>query len=124
MSIKKVKVNDLAKEVGLSGKELLEKLHAWGFADIKSPQSGLEFDVELRVRGLMEARGVMQTPGSAKSGAAAESSTGVEAALEGGLIKKKKKKLSLDGTEDTTAEAAAPAATPAAPAPAPGARAP
>ena len=119
MSIKKVKVNDLAKEVGLSGKELLEKLHAWGFADIKSPQSGLEFDVELRVRGLMEARGVMQTPGSAKSGAAAESSTGVEAALEGGLIKKKKKKLSLDGTEDTTAEAAAPAAMPTAPAPAP-----
>ena len=102
MSIKKVRVNDLAKEAGITGKELLEKLHSWGFADIKSPQSALEFDMELRVRGLMEARGVMKVGGSAAPEAAAGEI--------GGLIKKKKKKLALDGGAEEAAPEAAPAA--------------
>jgi translation initiation factor IF-2 len=110
LSTKKARVNDLAKEAGITGKELLEKLHSWGFNDIKSAQSALEFDMELRVRGLMEARGVMKVGGVAKAdgGAASEAASGAEL---GGLIKKKKKKLSLDGgTDEAPVEAEAPAA--------------
>jgi len=119
LSTKKARVNDLAKEAGITGKELLEKLHGWGFNDIKSAQSALEFDMELRVRGLMEARGVMKV-----GGAAAPEASSAAAEL-GGLIKKKKKKLALDGGADeasheTELEApAAPAASAVAPLPLP-----
>ncbi|MEY2807245.1 MAG: translation initiation factor [Planctomycetota bacterium] len=110
MSTKKARVNDLAKEAGITGKELLEKLHSWGFNDIKSAQSALEFDMELRVRGLMEARGVMKVGGAAPEAASAVGELG-------GLIKKKKKKLSLDGgADDGPSEGDAPAATQPAPA--------
>ncbi|MEY2745464.1 MAG: translation initiation factor [Planctomycetota bacterium] len=120
LSTKKARVNDLAKEAGITGKELLEKLHSWGFNDIKSAQSALEFDMELRVRGLMEARGVMKVGG----GAAPEASSA--AGELGGLIKKKKKKLSLDGgADEAVAETEAPAAAqPAAIAEAPAVEAP
>ncbi len=114
MSTKKARVNDLAKEAGITGKELLEKLHGWGFNDIKSAQSALEFDMELRVRGLMEARGVMKV-----GGAAAPEASNAAAEL-GGLIKKKKKKLALDGGADEASHETEPEA-PAAPA-APAAR--
>jgi translation initiation factor IF-2 len=110
LSTKKARVNDLAKEAGITGKELLEKLHSWGFNDIKSAQSALEFDMELRVRGLMEARGVMKVGGAAPEAASAVGELG-------GLIKKKKKKLSLDGgADDGPSEGDAPAATQPAPA--------
>jgi translation initiation factor IF-2 len=115
LSTKKARVNDLAKEAGITGKELLEKLHGWGFNDIKSAQSALEFDMELRVRGLMEARGVMKV-----GGAAAPEASNAAAEL-GGLIKKKKKKLALDGGADEASHETEPEApaTPAAPVVAP-----
>ncbi len=47
----KKRVNELAKELDLSNHELIEKLHAWGYAGIKSHSSSLEED---EVRAVMD----------------------------------------------------------------------
>jgi translation initiation factor IF-2 len=86
----KKRVNDLAKEVGMSGADLVKKLRDWGF-NIKSAMSSLEEFEELQIRGMMEARGLLKEVKVASQDPS-------EAA--GGLVLRRKKKKKADGEGD------------------------
>ncbi|TDJ66330.1 MAG: translation initiation factor IF-2 [Planctomycetota bacterium] len=88
----KVRIHDLAKQYGMSGKDFAHKLRDLGFSQAKSHMSALdEFEV-LQAQGILEAHGVI--------GERAAVPTPQE--VTGGLIlrkKKKKKKVEPPATE-------------------------
>ena len=106
MSTKK-RIHELAKEYGMTGQELVTKLKALGVSDVKSASSTLDDFQLLMVEGTLEANGILKAATAAKADApAAEVSESV-----GGVIKKKKKKVTL---ADLGAEPAPEPAMPAA----------
>jgi translation initiation factor IF-2 len=106
--IQKKRIHDIAKEIGMSGPDLVKKLRDWGF-QVKSHMSALEDFEELQIRGRLEANGMLKTAVDPNE------STETAGAL---VVKKKKKKKLLDGLDDGPAESAPEApATEQAPAP-------
>lgn len=86
---KKVRVHELAKEYGLTGQEFATKLRELGVSEIKGPQSTLDEFQLLQVEGLLAAHNINRAQASAAG-----------ATHTGGLtIKKKKKKLGVEGDE-------------------------
>ncbi len=110
MSTKK-RIHELAKEYGMTGQELVTKLKALGVSDVKSASSTLDDFQLLMVEGTLEANGIQKASAAAKAEApAAEAAESV-----GGVIKKKKKKVTLaDLGNEPAPEPAAPAAAAAA----------
>ncbi len=90
MSTKK-RIHELAKEYGMTGQELVTKLKALGVSDVKSASSTLDDFQLLMVEGTLEANGIQKASAAPKAEApAAEAGESV-----GGVIKKKKKKVTL-----------------------------
>ncbi|MCK6447016.1 MAG: translation initiation factor IF-2 [Planctomycetes bacterium] len=86
---KKVRVHELAKEYGLTGQEFATKLRELGVSEIKGPQSTLDEFQLLQVEGLLAAHNINRAQASSAG-----------ATHTGGLtIKKKKKKLGVEGDE-------------------------
>ena len=78
----KKRIHELAKEYGLTGKDLAAKLRDRGFSQVKSHMTAID-DVELlQIQGVLEAHGIV--PVSAGEDESVES-------LGGGLILRKKK---------------------------------
>jgi translation initiation factor IF-2 len=79
----KKRIHELAKQYGLTGKDLAAKLRDRGFSQIKSHMTAID-DVELlQIQGVLEAHGIV--PVTSDDGETVES-------LGGGLILRKKKK--------------------------------
>ncbi len=108
----KKRIHELAKEYGMSGKELAGKLRDLGFTHVKSHMTALDEFEELSVQGVLEAHGY-------KRGGAPEDP--LDAELGAGLIRRKKKKKAGEAEAEAEApvEAAAPAEPVAAPEPRP-----
>ncbi len=108
----KKRIHELAKEYGMSGKELAGKLRDLGFTHVKSHMTALDEFEELSVQGVLEAHGY-------KRGGAPEDP--LDAELGAGLIRRKKKKKAAEAEAEaeTPVEAAAPAEPVAAPEPRP-----
>lgn len=98
----KKRIHELAKEYGMSGKDLASKLRDLGFNHIRSHMTALDEFEELQVQGVLEAHGLSRS--------AADDSS-IEAALGSGVIRRKKKKKGA-GSDDA---ADTPAATKVAP---------
>jgi len=93
--LSKKRIHELAKEYGMSGKELAAKLRDRGFSHIRSHMTALdEFEV-LQVQAVLEAHGIIRK---------SESEEGLEA-LGGRLIKRKKKKKAAGSDAATATEA-------------------
>ncbi|MBL8860035.1 MAG: translation initiation factor IF-2 [Planctomycetes bacterium] len=94
MSTKK-RIHDLAKEIGMSGTELVKKLRERNVTE-KSAMAGLEDFEYLQIRGFLEANGMIK--------AAASPTVTIE--QSGALVvkKKKKKRKSVEQTDDEPAE--------------------
>jgi translation initiation factor IF-2 len=110
--LSKKRIHELAKEYGMSGKELAGKLRDLGFTHVKSHMTALDEFEELSVQGVLEAHGY-------KRGGAPEDP--LDAELGAGLIRRKKKKKAGEAEAEAEApvEAAAPAEPVAAPEPTP-----
>jgi translation initiation factor IF-2 len=110
--LSKKRIHELAKEYGMSGKELAGKLRDLGFTHVKSHMTALDEFEELSVQGVLEAHGY-------KRGGAPEDP--LDAELGAGLIRRKKKKKAGEAEAEAEApvEAAAPAEPVAAPEPRP-----
>ena len=106
----KKRIHELAKEYGMSGKELAGKLRDLGFTHVKSHMTALDEFEELSVQGVLEAHGY-------KRGGAPEDP--LDAELGAGLIRRKKKKKPGEAEVEAPAEAAAPVEPVAAPEPTP-----
>mgnify|MGYP002630054742 CR=1 FL=1 len=91
----KKRIHEMAKEYGMSGKELAGKLRDLGFTHVKSHMTALDEFEELSVQGVLEAHGYTA---SGADGAGSESDLGA------GVIRRKKKKKGAD--EEPTVEAA------------------
>jgi len=102
----KKRIHDLAKEIGMSGPDLVKKLRERHVTE-KSAMAGLEDFEYLQIRGFLEANGLLKAAGEA------DESTEVAGAL---VIKKKKKRKSIDDIDDGPADAAPEAPTQKAPA--------
>ena len=115
----KKRIHDLAKEYGISGQDLAKRLKDRGtFGPIKSQMSVLDEFQVLQAQGMLEAEGLMPV-GSSVSVTATE---GAPDTFAGGIVKKKKKKLSLTGdVEEERPEPEPAAPVPAAAVPAPSA---
>ena len=86
----KKRIHELAKEYGLTGKDLAAKLRDRGFSQVKSHMTAID-DVELlQIQGVLEAHGIV--PVSAGEDESVES-------LGGGLILRKKKKRKAPAAE-------------------------
>ena len=99
----KLKVYDLAKECGLTGQVLAQKLRDLGFSQIKSHMTALsEFEV-LEIRGRLEAYGILK-----------QGTAGPDADAHGGLKIKRKAKAHEEAPprESEAAPQAAPVAVP------------
>jgi translation initiation factor IF-2 len=101
-TLSKKRIHELAKEYGMSGKELAGKLRDLGFTHVRSHMTALDEFEELSVQGVLEAHGYSR-------GAGGDSS--LEAALGSGVIRRKKKKKKAAITDDPTGEVDSPAAT-------------
>ena len=104
----KIRIHELAKRYGLSGKDCAAKLRDFGFSKARSHMTALDEFEAMQASGLLEANGIEPV---AASGAAQEASVG------GVKVKKKLKKKTaeaVDGPETTTTEPL-PATTPAVP---------
>jgi translation initiation factor IF-2 len=107
--VTKTRVHDLAKQYGMSGKDLAAKLRDLGFAKVKSHMTALdEFEV-LQVQGRLEAHGL--TAVSASDDEGAEN-------LGGGLVVRRKKKKRKPAEEAAPPEEPPAAEAEAEPAPA------
>jgi translation initiation factor IF-2 len=117
----KKRIHELAKEYGMTGQELVAKLKALGMSDVKSASSTLDDFQLLQAEGTLEANGILKASAAAKAAAPAAEPAEVSV---GGVIKKKKKKVTLadlgaDGPAEPAPEpapAVEPAPEPAAPA--------
>ena len=105
----KKRVYDLAKEYGMTGRDLAEKLRDWGFA-VKSHMSALEESDLLMIQGRLEAHGF--------SSASAASPAGDDS-LGGLVVRRKKKKKKAPAKEQPTETAEQEPAPEPAEAPAP-----
>ena len=104
-TLSKKRIHELAKEYGMSGKELAGKLRDLGFTHVKSHMTALDEFEELSVQGVLEAHGY-------KRGGASDDL--LDAELGAGLIRRKKKRKGAES--DVAVETEAPAdPTPAAP---------
>jgi len=113
----KKRINDLAKEYGLSGQELATKLKNRGtFGAIKGPMSTLDEMQVMLVQGFLEAEGYKPRGAEGPGDVVAASGADGGAGGSGLVLKKKKKKLSLTGEPDAGDERVE---TPAPPIPAP-----
>ncbi len=87
----KVRIHDLAKLYGMQGKDLATRLRDLGFGQAKSHMTALdEFEV-LQARGILEANGIRPVESQVQ-----ESDEGAGSSL---LVRKKKKKLTGDGSD-------------------------
>jgi translation initiation factor IF-2 len=106
--LSKVRIHDLAKQYGMSGKDFAHKLRDLGFSQAKSHMSALdEFEV-LQAQGILEAHGVI---GTKTAEPAPDEGTG-------GLILRRKKKKKVEQPVAQATEAVEPAPTVASPMPA------
>lgn len=85
----KKRIHELAKEYGLSGKDLAAKLRSLGYSNAKSHMTALDEFELLQAQALLEAHGIIQETG----GESVED-------LGGGLILRKKKKKKVETPED------------------------
>ncbi len=110
----KKRVYELAKEFGITGQELATKLKELGVSEVKGPSSSLDESRLLVVQAMLEAHGII--PESQKpTKAAPVSAPDVEdLGADSGIKVKRKKKVTLSGSEIGTGSAA-----PAVPAQAP-----
>ncbi|MFT7669317.1 MAG: translation initiation factor IF-2 [Planctomycetota bacterium] len=83
----KKRIHELAKEYGMSGKDLAGKLRDLGFTQIKSHMSALDEFEELQVQGVLEAHGYKRPDAPDASNADL-----MDDSLGAGLIRRKKKK--------------------------------
>ena len=97
---KKVRIHDLAKKYGMSGKDMASKLRDMGFSQAKSHMSALDEFELLQAEGLLQAHGIPVVGGGPEN---------EESSLQsGGLVlrkKKKKKKADDDGDSGSAAVA-------------------
>ncbi|MFT5049046.1 MAG: translation initiation factor IF-2 [Chlamydiales bacterium] len=103
MANDKIRIHDLAKGYGLSGKDLASKLRDLGFSQAKSHMSTLDSFEVLQVQGVLEAHGlVLKTEEPPKDEAKVTD-------VGGGLIlRKKRKKKPVPATAPATEAAPAP----------------
>ena len=105
---KKTRIHELAKELGLSAQALVTKLHALGFAEVKGPQSALDEFTLLTIQGRLAAHGLVAKPAEAAA-------TSAENGGLAGVLKKKKKRTSVDSAPEEAGESDAEPATAEAP---------
>ncbi|MFT7485750.1 MAG: translation initiation factor IF-2, partial [Candidatus Paceibacteria bacterium] len=87
----KKRIHQLAKEYGMTGKDLAGKLRDLGFTHVKSHMTALDEFEELSVQGVLEAHGYSRSHGDGSS----------ENDLGAGVIRRKKKKKGSDDVVDT-----------------------
>ncbi|MBM3987418.1 MAG: translation initiation factor IF-2 [Planctomycetes bacterium] len=110
MSTKK-RIHELAKEYGMTGPDLVNKLKALGVSDVKSSSSTLDDFQLLVVEGKLLANGILKAPAAPKADApAANAGESVGGVIKNGVIKKKKKVTLADIGGETAAEPVAPTA--------------
>lgn len=100
MSDKKIRIHELAKEYGLSGKDCAAKLRDYGLSKARSHMTALDEFEAMSARGLLEANGNTPISGGADGGEA----------NVGGI--KVKKKLKKKATEEVAEPEATPVETP------------
>ena len=83
----KKRIHDLAKDYGMSGKDLASKLRDFGFSRAKSHMSALDEFELMQAEALLDVNGIVRSGGEQTAGTVAESGGGLK-------IRRKSKKTS------------------------------